>query len=108
VRWNAVSATPRTATPSDDSHTLSILTPTAAAASAARHNLRRQRTSFLGREQVIAERRGVAIELNTRLFCRHAHAEASQRFVDAHLRLLKKAKAAGAKVAVSSDAHRPR
>jgi histidinol phosphatase-like PHP family hydrolase len=52
-------------------------------------------------------RRGVAIELNTRFFYRHAHAEARQRFVDAQLRLLKKAKAAGAKVAVSSDAHRP-
>jgi histidinol-phosphatase (PHP family) len=55
----------------------------------------------------VCARRCVAIELNTRFFYRHAKADAPQRFVDAHLRLLEKAKAAGVGIAVSSDAHRP-
>jgi histidinol-phosphatase (PHP family) len=52
-------------------------------------------------------RRGVAIELNTRFFYRHAPGQTGQRFVDASLRLLKKAKAAGVGIAISSDAHKP-
>jgi histidinol-phosphatase (PHP family) len=52
-------------------------------------------------------RRGVAIELNTRFFYRHAPGKAGQRFVDANLRLLKKAKAARVGIVLSSDAHRP-
>ncbi len=52
--------------------------------------------------------RSLAIELNSRIFYKSDDADQVRRFRDAHLRLLKKAKAADVLIAVGADAHSPR
>jgi HisJ family histidinol phosphate phosphatase len=53
--------------------------------------------------------RGLAIELNTRFYYRYIEdEEGRQRYLDANLRLLRKAKAGGVGIAVGSDAHSPK
>jgi histidinol phosphatase-like PHP family hydrolase len=56
----------------------------------------------------LCSERDIAIELNSRIFYKSEDAAQIGRFRDAHLRLLKKAKAAGVMVAAGSDAHSPR
>lgn len=52
--------------------------------------------------------RGMAIEFNTRFLYRDNSPEEKQKYIDANLRLLKKAKKKGVGVAIGSDAHSPK
>ncbi|GAC1544331.1 MAG: hypothetical protein NVS3B16_12070 [Vulcanimicrobiaceae bacterium] len=54
--------------------------------------------------------RGMAIEVNSRYFYKYYVDDAAQtaRYRNAHVRLLRKAKAAGVMIAVGSDAHSPK
>jgi HisJ family histidinol phosphate phosphatase len=56
----------------------------------------------------IAERRGMAVEFNTRFLYRDHSDEEKQRYVEANRRLLRKAKERGIGIAIGSDAHSPR
>ncbi len=52
--------------------------------------------------------RGMAIEFNTRFLYRDNPPEQKQKYIDANLRLLKKAKKKGVGVAIGADAHSPK
>ena len=52
--------------------------------------------------------RGMAIEFNTRIFYRSNDEEQRIRYREANLRLMRKAKAKGVGIAMSSDAHSPK
>jgi HisJ family histidinol phosphate phosphatase len=52
--------------------------------------------------------RGMAVEINTRLFYRLEDGEQKRLYRDANLRLMRKAKARGVGIAISSDAHSPK
>ncbi|HTV74779.1 MAG TPA: hypothetical protein VME66_13870 [Candidatus Acidoferrales bacterium] len=52
--------------------------------------------------------RGMAVEINTRLFYRLHDAEQKRLYREANLRLMRKAKARNVGIAVSSDAHSPK
>ena len=52
--------------------------------------------------------RGMAVEINTRLLYRQDDPEGAQQYLDALLRLLRKAKAKNVGVAIGSDAHSPK
>ncbi|MDQ6827037.1 MAG: PHP domain-containing protein [Candidatus Eremiobacteraeota bacterium] len=52
--------------------------------------------------------KGMAIELNTRFLYRDNPPDQKKKFLEANLRLLKKAKAKGVGIAVGSDAHSPK
>ncbi|MGH7737544.1 MAG: hypothetical protein ACREMP_06725 [Candidatus Tyrphobacter sp.] len=54
------------------------------------------------------QRRGLAIELNTRFLYRDHTDEQRKKYLDAYRRLLKKAKAKGVRIAIGSDAHSPK
>ncbi|GAC1582951.1 MAG: hypothetical protein NVS3B28_01460 [Candidatus Velthaea sp.] len=54
------------------------------------------------------ESRGIAIEFNTRFLYRDHPDEEKQKFIHAHERLLKKAKAKNVGIAIGSDAHSPK
>jgi HisJ family histidinol phosphate phosphatase len=53
-------------------------------------------------------RRGMAIEFNTRLLYKTTQDDQKKRYLDAHKRLLKKAKHLGVPIAIGSDAHSPK
>jgi HisJ family histidinol phosphate phosphatase len=52
--------------------------------------------------------RGMAVEINTRLFYRLEDGEQKRLYRDANLRLMRKAKAKGVGITISSDAHSPK
>ncbi|MDQ6932769.1 MAG: hypothetical protein M3160_06300 [Candidatus Eremiobacteraeota bacterium] len=52
--------------------------------------------------------RGIAIEFNTRFLYRDNPPEQKQKYLDANLRLLKKARKKGVGVAIGADAHSPK
>lgn len=53
-------------------------------------------------------RRGMAIEFNTRFLYKSTHDDQKKRYLEAHRRLLKKAKHLGVPIAIGSDAHSPK
>lgn len=56
----------------------------------------------------VAHRRGLAIELNTRLLYRDHPEDRKKKFLEASARLVRKAKARGVGIAIGSDAHSPK
>ncbi len=66
--------------------------------------------SYENRFVAACAERGMAIEINSRYFYKYYVGDEAQlaRYRNAHLRLLRKAKAAGVMIAVGSDAHSPK
>lgn len=56
----------------------------------------------------VCRQRGMAIEFNTRFLYRNHPEDQKRRYLEAHRRLLRKAKAKGVQVAIGSDAHSPK
>jgi HisJ family histidinol phosphate phosphatase len=56
----------------------------------------------------VAHRRGLAIELNTRLLYRDYPEDRKKKFLEASARLVRKARARGVGIAIGSDAHSPK
>lgn len=56
----------------------------------------------------ICHRRGLAVEINTRMLYRADSEEFRKKYRDANARLIRKAKARGVGIAVGSDAHSPK
>lgn len=56
----------------------------------------------------VCRQRSLAIEFNTRFLYRDHPEDQKKRYLDAHRRLLKKAKSKGVLVAIGSDAHSPK
>lgn len=56
----------------------------------------------------VAHRRGLAVEINTRLLYRGQPEDRRKKYLDANARLIRKAKARGVGIAIGSDAHSPK